>query len=213
MYTDEKKPANDEADFDTKNIEIQTGIPFVGDYGSSEHMKTENQSTLPMVFSEGQHEDGTAKFEPIMDRSSTNANGSLVDVGKIVVEMDVERVLEDQETHDLYCPNCNSCITKRVILRKRKRVVRDLKLDAKREKIPPLLHPSDDVETSPDAAVANDPIHETGSDVFRCLSCFSFFIPTGRTLSQILKQVPLILNNMVCNTYLEACYSKKSNFS
>ncbi|XXG67026.1 hypothetical protein AAC387_Pa06g0462 [Persea americana] len=179
LFTDEKKPANDEADFDTKNIEIQTGIPFVGDYGSPEHMKTENQSTFPMVFSEGQHEDGTAKFEPIMDRSSTNANGSLVDVGKIVVEMDFERVLEEQETHDLYCPNCNSCITKRVILRKRKRVVRDLKFDAKREKIQPLLLQSDDVETSPDASVANDLRHETGSDVFRCLSCFSFFIPTA----------------------------------
>lgn len=36
-------------------------------------------------------------------------------------ESEVERILRLQETHDLICPNCRSCITKRVILRKRKR--------------------------------------------------------------------------------------------
>ncbi|XP_073292855.1 membrane protein of ER body-like protein [Primulina huaijiensis] len=34
---------------------------------------------------------------------------------------DVKTVLQKQNTHDLYCPDCNSCITGRVILRKRKR--------------------------------------------------------------------------------------------
>lgn len=36
-------------------------------------------------------------------------------------ESEVERILRLQETHDIICPNCRSCITKRVILRKRKR--------------------------------------------------------------------------------------------
>lgn len=36
-------------------------------------------------------------------------------------ESEVERILRLQGTHDLICPNCRSCITKRVILRKRKR--------------------------------------------------------------------------------------------
>ncbi|KAL7601790.1 hypothetical protein Lser_V15G24640 [Lactuca serriola] len=35
-------------------------------------------------------------------------------------EFNVETVIKKQETHDLFCPNCNSCITKRVILHKRK---------------------------------------------------------------------------------------------
>ena len=38
-------------------------------------------------------------------------------------EFDVETVIKKQETHDLFCPNCNSCITKRVILHKRKRKI------------------------------------------------------------------------------------------
>jgi hypothetical protein len=36
-------------------------------------------------------------------------------------ESEVQRVLRLQTTHDLLCPMCGSCITKRVILRKRKR--------------------------------------------------------------------------------------------
>ncbi|XP_075494780.1 membrane protein of ER body-like protein [Primulina tabacum] len=49
-------------------------------------------------------------------------------------EVDVERVLQKQMTHDLYCPNCNSCITRRVILRKRKRRVQLPDEDFKRNK-------------------------------------------------------------------------------
>ncbi|KAJ7540435.1 hypothetical protein O6H91_10G014800 [Diphasiastrum complanatum] len=37
------------------------------------------------------------------------------------VVVDVEKVVKEQKTHDLLCPVCGSCITKRVILRKRKR--------------------------------------------------------------------------------------------
>ncbi|KAI4384895.1 hypothetical protein MLD38_002981 [Melastoma candidum] len=33
-------------------------------------------------------------------------------------EYDVENVLEKQNTHNLFCPNCKSCITRRVILRR-----------------------------------------------------------------------------------------------
>jgi hypothetical protein len=36
-------------------------------------------------------------------------------------ESEVQRVLRLQTTHDLLCPKCGTCITKRVILRKRKR--------------------------------------------------------------------------------------------
>ncbi|XP_073016634.1 membrane protein of ER body-like protein [Primulina eburnea] len=52
-----------------------------------------------------------------------------------VTEIDVEQVLHKQTTHDLFCPNCNSCITRRVILRKRKRGVRLSAQDIKRNKL------------------------------------------------------------------------------
>ena len=58
-------------------------------------------------------------------------NGSGMDV----TELDVERVLEKQNTHDLYCPNCNSCITRRVILRKRKRQARITSEDVRRKNL------------------------------------------------------------------------------
>lgn len=111
-------------------------------------------------------------------------------------EVDVERVLQKQNTHDLYCPNCNSCITRRVILRKRKRQVRITGEDVKRNKLEVItdstakgsyqqatgnqdhgtgyIHP----EVISERAV-NDHEHERGPDIFRCLSCFSIFIPTG----------------------------------
>lgn len=183
MFIDEEELGNDGADFETKTLETQNDLPFIGDHGSPKQMKDEDESNSSMVFSERQCEDWTAKFEPIKDKSGTNASGSLVDAGKIVLEMDVERVLEEQETLDLFCPNCNSCITKRVILRKRKRIVADLPVDAAEyEEIQPIL-PSG-VEASPGAFVANDPSNDIGTDVFRCLSCFSFLIPKGKTLSQ-----------------------------
>ncbi|CAD6338077.1 unnamed protein product [Miscanthus lutarioriparius] len=87
-----------------------------------------------------------------------------------VEEYDLEKILDEQETHDLYCPNCKSCITRRVILKKRKRTVRP---DARKAppKRPQLVEPS--------ANVPRQTVDEDSPEVFRCLSCFTFFIPTG----------------------------------
>ncbi|KAK2972824.1 hypothetical protein RJ640_028352 [Escallonia rubra] len=112
-----------------------------------------------------------------------------------VTEFDVERVLEKQNTHDLYCPNCNSCITRRVIIRKRKRRIRTSGEDAKRNKLETLANSkldaisehatnnqarnTDDILESNVPPAANDFDRDREPDVFRCLSCFSIFIPTG----------------------------------
>ncbi|XP_062191786.1 membrane protein of ER body-like protein isoform X2 [Phragmites australis] len=95
--------------------------------------------------------------------------------GKLSIEeYDLEKILDEQETHDLYCPNCNSCITRRVILRKRKRTVRQAIRDEPPKK-PQLAEPSANVSKQ-SAAERHD---QESPDVFRCLSCFTFFIPTG----------------------------------
>ncbi|KAK3042017.1 hypothetical protein RJ639_001719 [Escallonia herrerae] len=112
-----------------------------------------------------------------------------------VTEFDVERVLENQNTHDLYCPNCNSCITRRVIIRKRKRRIRTSDEDAKRNKLETLANSkldaisehatnnqarnTEDILESNVPPAANDFDRDREPDVFRCLSCFSIFIPTG----------------------------------
>ncbi|MCI29927.1 vacuolar iron transporter-like protein, partial [Trifolium medium] len=54
-------------------------------------------------------------------------------------EFDVELVIAKQETHDLYCPNCKSCITKRVILKKRKRNIHVLDKKGKRDRLDPIV--------------------------------------------------------------------------
>ncbi|KAL6861363.1 hypothetical protein ACP4OV_017063 [Aristida adscensionis] len=89
-----------------------------------------------------------------------------------VEEYDLQKILDEQETHDLYCPKCHSCITRRVILKKRKRTVRQEIHEATQKKthlIEPSAPDSDEVP-----AGRPDP-----PEVFRCLSCFTFFIPTG----------------------------------
>ncbi|ESQ54471.1 hypothetical protein EUTSA_v10024497mg [Eutrema salsugineum] len=98
---------------------------------------------------------------------------------KDVEDYDVEKVLKNQQTHDLFCPNCKSCITERVVLQRRKR------------KIPPVLddppsltrpRPNDDPvlrsgDNLPPADGDENSIHE--SFFYKCLSCFSIFLPTG----------------------------------
>ncbi|XP_073144054.1 membrane protein of ER body-like protein isoform X2 [Henckelia pumila] len=121
-----------------------------------------------------------------------------------VTEIDVERVLQKQTTHDLYCPNCNSCITRRVILRKRKRRIRLSAHDIKRNKLEAVadskldadsfqvsstvVHERDyvGVDSTPLLA-SNDADHDGEPDLFRCLSCFSFFFPTGKKVKVIIQ--------------------------
>ncbi|GAU10025.1 hypothetical protein TSUD_244750 [Trifolium subterraneum] len=129
-------------------------------------------------------------------------------------EFDVELVIAKQETHDLYCPNCKSCITKRVILKKRKRNIHVLDKKGKRDRLDPVF--DDNVANSVDDNLANSTTtHEVNQgddatviseitsleppvvaaadddndnddhpekevEVFRCLSCFSIFIPSGK---------------------------------
>lgn len=116
-----------------------------------------------------------------------------------IIEFDVETVLKKQDTHDLFCPNCNSCITKRVILRKRKRRIPVPGEDSKRNKaetpvpsqVNGVLHGSSDdqAQNGVDPSLedvqpptSNEYDHQKDPDVFRCLSCFSIFMPTGMNL-------------------------------
>ncbi|WZY69832.1 hypothetical protein YC2023_002072 [Brassica napus] len=96
-----------------------------------------------------------------------------------VEDYNVEKVLDNQETHDLFCPNCHSCITKRVVLKKRKRKISHaVPEDPKRvrgpEPIDPILR-SEDNEPSPVGGDSSTP----ESFFYKCLSCFSIFIPKG----------------------------------
>ncbi|KAL1539821.1 membrane protein of ER body 2-like isoform X4 [Salvia divinorum] len=112
------------------------------------------------------------------------------EVGLEMTELDVERVIRKQTTHDLHCPNCNSCITKRVILTKRKRRIRTSDDEVKRPETGTAaigtVSPEDQVHQEGEVGnqdAQTQPIDEDdrdrGATIFRCLSCFSIFIPSG----------------------------------
>ncbi|KAL5717791.1 hypothetical protein ACHQM5_010756 [Ranunculus cassubicifolius] len=146
----------------------------------------EEQSGVHLLHSIGSPTNEITSLNP-----SDNPNPKLGEDSKQeVAEWDVERVIDEQETHDLYCPNCHSCITKRVILRKRKRRIQNLQPDTKREKLEEGQSSSRVTneqahDIAPSGVDANLSAADTSTqdrveepDVFRCLSCFSFFIPS-----------------------------------
>jgi len=128
---------------------------------------------------------------------------SIKEIDQQEKEFDVELVIAKQETHDLYCPNCKSCITKRVILKKRKRNIHVLDKKGKRDRLDIVVdtdvvdpdsttHEANQgnyanvtpeitsLDPPPAPAAADDDDHpEKEVEVFRCLSCFSIFIPSG----------------------------------
>lgn len=163
-----------------------------------EEIEEENDISSPNPqHSDSSSEEGErSRYEP--SREIESAEVDLINEDDLeIAELDVERVIQKQTTHDLYCPNCKSCITKRVILRKRKRRIRILDEDVKRNKtgtaVGPQLgtvstqSPEDQVHQEGEVGIddAQEPtVDEDGRDrepdIFRCLSCFSFFIPTGK---------------------------------
>ncbi|RDY09826.1 Membrane protein of ER body-like protein, partial [Mucuna pruriens] len=165
------------------------------------HNSSDIQATAVMNF----HEETSTKEE---------APNLIKEIDQQLEEFDVEAVLAKQETHDLFCPNCHSCITKRVILKKRKRNIHKLDNKAKRDKLENIqnlenkaehdkleiiggselvnssaqpvadqgghANGTNDIVSSEPPADNNQPNEEP--EVFRCLSCFSFFIPSGKCL-------------------------------
>ncbi|KAL9240227.1 hypothetical protein vseg_014472 [Gypsophila vaccaria] len=100
-----------------------------------------------------------------------------------VEEYDVEKVIQKQETHDLFCPNCRSCITKRVILRRRKRKFPEI---STAEEASGLGHDqsglpaaSDDIAEESQRPPQDDKAPDSRLDAISCFSCFSIFIPSG----------------------------------
>lgn len=157
------------------------------------------------------HNSSDKQATPAVNSNEENGKelNSIEEIDHQEKEYDVELVIAKQETHDLYCPNCKSCITKRVILKKRKRNIQILDNKGKRDRLDSVV---DNNVVNPDSTLheANqgnyakvtseitsmDPLpapvtaaaaDDDGDDhpekeveVFRCLSCFSIFIPSGK---------------------------------
>uniref|UniRef100_A0A0V0J0U2 Putative ovule protein n=1 Tax=Solanum chacoense TaxID=4108 RepID=A0A0V0J0U2_SOLCH len=161
------------------------------------YLKSYNLSSSSVQFPKNLSEDHSIVHKSTAIDEIESADPDLIDDSDTdVKDFDVENVLQKQNTHDLYCPNCKSCITKRVILRKRKRKIRVSGDDVKRVK-PEVVVDSkvdashaqaadDEVRDGADCSLDGTPPlavddyqPDREPELFRCLSCFSFFIPAG----------------------------------
>ncbi|KAH7433579.1 hypothetical protein KP509_07G075900 [Ceratopteris richardii] len=113
----------------------------------------------------------------VLQTSTTN--------GEIVEEI-VKVLKHHQNTHDLLCPICGSCVTRRVILRKRKRT-RSFSVERWYED---QVHEIVEEDATLSDAFLPESIDENREgnlqtqdiEAFGCLSCFSLFFRKGRDL-------------------------------
>ncbi|KAJ6294713.1 hypothetical protein OIU76_022733 [Salix suchowensis] len=190
-----------------KNSEIQKSLIKDVNLQSRENSENEGLSSSSLTPLEGTFEEHNIKSKPSDSETIVVGDLDLIEeTDQEVTELDVEKVLEKQNTHDLFCPNCNSCITRRVILRRRTKKILKARRKPKHSKsdttLPSQSNANSTFSDANSADPANVPGHDianTGSndsptpavdeynadgqpDVFRCLSCFSFFIPAGNGL-------------------------------
>ncbi|KFK29306.1 hypothetical protein AALP_AA7G116000 [Arabis alpina] len=150
--------------------------------GEKKHSESANSSTSP-------DNKRPSEIEQVQDGDFfKNLDVVVLPTGDVIEEEldfeegeynEVEKLLDNQKTHHLICPKCDSCITEKVILQRRKRKVRRPLDKQKRPKLHPQLNdpPLCSGDSSQNADGAEKSVPE--SFVYKCLSCFTIFIPSG----------------------------------
>ncbi|KAL3524508.1 hypothetical protein ACH5RR_017342 [Cinchona calisaya] len=192
-----RNPADGKNDTSTGNFSVQKSFDYLIDCQVEGSKKDKDLSSLHQSLTLSESDERGATYKSSATNEIETEDIDLIcETGLEGTDIDVERVLEKQNTHDLYCPNCNSCITRRVILHKRKRRIRITGEDVKRNKLETAVdssltcssgqatniqvHSTAEIQLDGTSIPAvNDSEREREPDIFRCLSCFSFFIPTG----------------------------------
>ncbi|XVF51134.1 hypothetical protein PTKIN_Ptkin04bG0160200 [Pterospermum kingtungense] len=152
------------------------------------------------------HEESSKSFKHFDNAIKVDANADLTgEIEEDLMELDVEKVLEKQNTHDLYCPNCNSCITRRVILCRKPRISNRRHKPKPGKKLDVIPNSkadgqSGDIDTPEISSnvptmTSDEQNNGTAQDqeAFSCLSCFSLFIPIGNgcfKIFQFFRQIP-----------------------
>lgn len=206
---DEVNGLNRDENGDTKNHEeskfyVQVENSAIQSSLRSELNKFPNGSELSALCNSSDEQATPAvNFHEETEKESNSKN----EIDQQEKEFDVELVIAKQETHDLFCPNCKSCITKRVILKKRKRNIHVLDNKGKRDKLESVVENNlvssstarevdqgvtseiTNLDPPPAASAAADRDHDDDDhpekevEGFRCLSCFSIFIPSGKSVT------------------------------
>ncbi|KAL2622300.1 hypothetical protein R1flu_002505 [Riccia fluitans] len=144
-------------------------------YTQASNSVTETVSRYTQANNSDSHHEASTSKSHTTSKASSSSDGS-------VYEYDLERVIHEQKTHDIMCPVCGSCITQRVILRKRKRY--HPPDDPKRPRLP--LPPVTETTAAP-----AEPDEQSG---WGCLACLSlFFRRASRDEERDFKEVPSCL--------------------
>ncbi|KAL5737202.1 hypothetical protein ACOSQ2_031990 [Xanthoceras sorbifolium] len=147
----EASSTGEDLDLKTIKSEIQRIPSTETDGGVEKILANESLSGLSPVTAQMLHDQNIENLGDLHNSAEGDAEVDLEEeIDNEITDLDVERVLQKQNTHDLYCPNCNSCITRRVLLRRRRRRVRNTRLKPKLEN--KLERPSELDPNSTDAA-------------------------------------------------------------
>ncbi|KAA8543510.1 hypothetical protein F0562_020995 [Nyssa sinensis] len=99
-------PEDYDLDVKLKNLDIGKILSSVINHQDAENLKGESSQD--------------AHFKLLAKEKKENVNINLIEESEEeIIELEFERAVQKLDTHKMYCPNCNSCITK-VILRRRK---------------------------------------------------------------------------------------------
>lgn len=171
------------------NSEIPKILSWETNHQLVENVDDQNGFGLSQAPFEQSDEGTNASFKNFDNATNADVNANLIGEIEDLTELDVEKVIEKQHTHDLYCPNCNSCITGRVILRRKKPRVSNIrrKLPKRVKKLDPIPDSAGDgrsgdtPEIDPHVNTTAPPDEQTehAQEAFSCSSCFSLFIPIG----------------------------------
>ncbi|GLT29706.1 hypothetical protein SLA2020_045520 [Shorea laevis] len=123
--------------------------------------------------------------ERILSTGNVYGEDEEVEIIEEIEELDVEGVLRKQNTHDLICPICHSSITRTVILRRRRKPEIHRKPKHAGNQSDESTEAQGEVITDPNSSATATPApdehdkDEEREEAIKCLSCFSFCIPTG----------------------------------
>ncbi|XP_022762603.1 membrane protein of ER body-like protein [Durio zibethinus] len=175
-----------------RNSETQSDIPKILSLESN-HQRVKNvqdQNIFRLIPApvEQLHEETNMSSKHFYNATKADVSVDLSgETEEVLMELDVEK----QNTHDLICPNCNACITRRVILRRRKPKISNKHHKPKPVKKLDLIPNSvgdgrggdtpeiySNVSPTPAPDEQNNGT-EQEQEAFGCTSCYSLFIPIG----------------------------------
>lgn len=142
-----------------------------------------NTVNLPNVENETQQ---NAEDGEIEEEEEENSERSSLELEE---KSNLEKLLATQENYELYCPSCSLCITRRVILKKRKHG-KDIDLSADLKPNVPVVDESTDIEEIEPPVKVNVPETRIEDDdqgnkeeglMFTCLACLKNFIRLGES--------------------------------